>query len=192
MAQFVCKTRFRLNLCVWPWHSNWNNQTWPPLKTTIKLDKIFEETLFTHWMTNSTELWSLKDRKYMNQAPQSHHSRPAFLSGTTLLLWSKKMEPKNCGSLAQLRRQRLEFWVAEVAELLRAKSLKRGSYTKAEGPEVCMEVSCRSLAENWAAQVCARFHKAWRDLLLQAWELSNKNWDQATLGNTAAPAQPEW
>lgn len=42
-----------------------------PTQTTIKLDKIYESTIFIHWTTGSTEVCFLTEEKHMSQNPHS-------------------------------------------------------------------------------------------------------------------------
>lgn len=69
------------------------------------------------------------------------------------------MELKESSSLAELRRQMLEFWIAGVAEIFIVESLRRGSYI-GEGQKSAQRFPAGTSVEGWTVQVQRRSHKA--------------------------------
>lgn len=100
------------------------------------------------YTSDSAGLWSLRKEKHQRSIPIF---TLAFCLGH-ILDCGAEAEPKQrlavslSGSFYGLRRQRLEFRVAEVVRLCVAEYWRRSSWTEGRAPEVCKRVFLGFLA----------------------------------------------
>lgn len=111
------------NFSFWPWPLNWY---WTCLQTTIKLDKIYKQTVFRHWQTGSTRYNPWEKRNIWDRS--NCFSTTALIS--CLMVFSATDQgggTNQSNSLVQLRRQILELQDAEAGRIFRAGYIRKES-----------------------------------------------------------------
>ena len=81
-----------------------------PRWTTIKLEKIFESTLFRHWATDGAGLWFLRKEKYMRWL----HIYSSFLPRDILRTSVHRVRTQQRTGVTRQMKQRKKFGFAEV------------------------------------------------------------------------------